>query len=57
MSEELAKWFALNREMIELLGRYNSERAHGLVHTRQWQAQMERAQRLYDDRLREEVTE
>ncbi len=53
---KLNEWFTANWQMIEILGRYNSERAHGLVHTPEWSAQMARTQKLYDDRIRAEIT-
>ena len=51
--KQLDEWFAANRQMVETLGRYNSERSHGLMHTPEWQAQMEAFQKTYDDHLRE----
>lgn len=36
------------RWRVEQLGRYNAERARGLVHTLEWQAFMSREQRWFD---------
>ena len=33
----------------EVLGRYNAERARGIVHTKEWQEKMAEEQRAFDE--------
>lgn len=39
----------MEREEIEILGRYNAEVARGLSHTRKWKTKMKHLQKRYDD--------
>jgi hypothetical protein len=56
------KWGGLNKVEFDQLSRYNGERAHGIVHTEKWQADMavlqlrfNRAEREIYDREVEEL--